>query len=621
MIWNRRSNSSNHSPGNYVISGGQETVLVLWQLETGQKQNLPHLGAPIESIVVSPAGSSYSIRLNDNSAMILSTAELRPTFSIAGIQIPAISKTQSALPFLPTVDAPHEISAQRRRARYPACVAFHGSDRLLLAVPPSSMLSSKSTMSQNASYLQTCDVSSGHQLSRQALTRTKITTLNMGPESNTIEEPDITHMQVSHDGRWLATIDEWRPPKRDIAQLNYDDEASRQGQIARQEIYLKFWSWSDSDKIWQLVSRVDHPHASDSGDLHRSRRVMSLASNPSTAEFSSVDEEGMVKIWVPTARMRGDLEVKGTDGKALTTWRCQDTTPTATSRVLAETVRMAYAPDGSLLAVASLTTSSLSCIYLIDTSTGVVRGIHAGLSSGPIFGLGIMSKYLVILSHTLQTWDLVNNKVHYEVDLQLQQQPPKLQNASLLAMDHCHNTFALSLPSTSKRGKTRTKVVVMEPTHTQPLFTTTVPSTITNLLPAVGKKAFYTIDADAQIRTFTAPQATLTGLPTPPREATAPPIKGLDELFMGSGPDGETINSITKANGSSHSRLSKLSNLSKDNQRLTNSEPQEEDGKHDTVVVSQEQLAQILDYKGSALSMPPVTELFQQVARLCGGKN
>jgi NET1-associated nuclear protein 1 (U3 small nucleolar RNA-associated protein 17) len=39
--------------GNYVISGGTETVLVLWQLDTGKHQFLPHMSATIQNVVVS----------------------------------------------------------------------------------------------------------------------------------------------------------------------------------------------------------------------------------------------------------------------------------------------------------------------------------------------------------------------------------------------------------------------------------------------------------------------------------------------------------------------------------------------------------------------------------------
>src|SRR6478609_4538449 len=74
-----------------MISGGSENALVLWQLDTGKKDFLPHLAASVENITVSANGSSYAVHLDDNSVMVLSTAEMKPTAYIAGIQSAAIN--------------------------------------------------------------------------------------------------------------------------------------------------------------------------------------------------------------------------------------------------------------------------------------------------------------------------------------------------------------------------------------------------------------------------------------------------------------------------------------------------------------------------------------------------
>ncbi|KAL8868203.1 MAG: hypothetical protein Q9174_005141, partial [Haloplaca sp. 1 TL-2023] len=187
--------------GNYILSGGFETVLLIWQLESGSDSMLPHLGAPLEGIVVSPSGSSYAVRLADNSAMIVSTAELKPTFSVAGIQHPTIMSNQPQLPHVPTVDAPEQKS-QERRLQPPIVSAPAG---LLCAVPSTVSSRVSSMVPQNAAYLQTLDLRSAAQVSKQALTRTKATDLNLGPESNTIEEPNVILMQSSSAGEWLAT--------------------------------------------------------------------------------------------------------------------------------------------------------------------------------------------------------------------------------------------------------------------------------------------------------------------------------------------------------------------------------------------------------------------------------
>ena len=75
-----------------MISGGKETVLVLWQLDTNLKQFLPHLSAAIESLAVSPKGTLYALRLSDNSVIVLSTAELEPIANIVGLQSYTLSR-------------------------------------------------------------------------------------------------------------------------------------------------------------------------------------------------------------------------------------------------------------------------------------------------------------------------------------------------------------------------------------------------------------------------------------------------------------------------------------------------------------------------------------------------
>src|SRR5690606_11476098 len=47
---------------------------------------LPHLPGVVTNIVVSDSGASYVVHLDDNSVMVLSTAEMTPTAYVSGIQ-------------------------------------------------------------------------------------------------------------------------------------------------------------------------------------------------------------------------------------------------------------------------------------------------------------------------------------------------------------------------------------------------------------------------------------------------------------------------------------------------------------------------------------------------------
>ena len=616
--WGQRANNL----GNYVISGGLENTLVLWQLDTGQKQFLPHLGASVESIVVSPTGTSYSIRLADNSAMILSTSELKPTFSTTGIQIPL--KLSSSKPVKVGLPSPPNVSVLERTTtvRTPACTS---SGNLLLAVPPS--VSSRQTVhtAQNPSYLQTFDIGGCSQISRQALTRTKITTLNMGPESNVIEEPSVTHIQLSHDGQWLATVDLWMPPKNDLARFAFDEERVIEEQISHQEIYLKFWSWNEDKKTWELVSRIDNPHASQIGNPYERGRVLELVSNPNAAGFATVGQDGIVKSWRPAIRRRHGLEVRGKDGSNLRSWYCKHAIPLEST--LPEDIRgvkLAYSQDGSVLAVGPQSISQ-SPIYILDTRSGAIQSVQTGLYSGPLFGLGMINKYLITLSDDLCVWDLVTDERLYGIQLKSHALPlNRRTHTTHLAVDAQNSIFAIAVPDVRPTDPTsitepRSQIAIFDPTTASPLFTTSLRSPVTHLLPAsTRRKAFYIINPAAEICTLAPKQPATASLATslPKLEDAAPSSsRGLSDIFGNWTKNGaDEDNTEDGANKKQQQARLLPSNIN----TVVTQEPLSVQ-KDDAVVVSQERLAEIFD-GAPAYALPPVTELFERVAGLYSGR-
>ena len=605
--------ASSNRLGNYLISGGEETVLVLWQLETGRREDLPHLGAPIESIVVSPSGSAYSLRLADNSAMVLSTSELRPTFSVAGIQIPSSNNGKSIdVPFLPTVDAPFPGLRPALRRNITACTSASHPGCLLLAVPPSSPSKSFSTTPQNTSYLQTFDIGAAHQISRQALTRTKVTALNMGPESNSIEEPSVTHMQPSVDGQWLATVDEWMPPKSDLAPLAFDTERMIEEQISRLEIYLKFWAWSDASKAWELVSRIDGPHTSRSGNAYRGGDVLGLASDPSCVGFATLGADGAVKTWRPAIRRRHGLDVRDKDGRNLTSWHCEHVIPLECPELTAKTsyqgAKLAYSPDGSIL-VGALQLTVASPIYVLDTYNGELLSIQIGLYDGPLLGLGIVNKYMMVLSDELCVFDLVNDELCYGIQLQSHGLSLEEQTVlSHLAVDIEQGLFAVALPeprrSASGLTKLQSQFAVFDPTDASPLFQTAVPEAVATLVSAAGRKGFIAIDSAAEVRTLM-PARSPQALSSTSHKNGSMSSGGLKDLF-GSDGNARALSDLAREQAGLFEPKLDVANEAR--------YPRD-----DTAVVSQERLAEVFDV-GPAYALPPITDLFEQVASLCNGQ-
>ena len=595
--------------GKYIISGGQETVLVIWQLDTGRKDMLPHLGAPIENLVVSPQGSSYAVRLADNSAMILSTAEMRPTFSVAGIQMPTMDVSSNLLPALPTVDNAHPRPELLSKAPSPASVCPSRPGQLLIAVPPYCASRSSTIMGGNASYLQTIDLSSSQQLSRQAIVRTKVTDLNMGPEGNLIEEPDVKHIATSHDGQWLATADEWAPPARDIEPLTFDSEKSHEEQVFRQEVHLKFWSWNQAKEIWELVARIDNPHSSSSGSAYEGGRVIALISDPSDVGFVEFGEDGCLNSWRPVTRRRHGSQVKGKNGIALINWRCSFSTfiinpNEAGISSTPPAAKLAYSPDGSVIAF-SRQTEIATPIYLLDGFDGSIRSVQTGLYSAPLLGLGIIDRHLIIVAYDLVVWDLVNDEEHYRVNLELLDLPySTLTSHSHLAINLHDKTFALVTPAQGHRAKggagLKSDIAIFDPFQEKPLFIETLPHATISLQPEVGGRGYHAIDSFAEIRAIT-PQASL---PSPPEETAGlqsqtTHSQGLDQSF-GRPPE--------------------------DRQKLIADQPEATDvrdgngdeGKRPEVKLEQ---LQALFNQAPSHELPPVDELFRQVIGLYGRKD
>ncbi|XP_074272497.1 uncharacterized protein LOC141596286 [Silene latifolia] len=75
--------------GAYLYSGGNEGVLVLWQLDTGKRKFLPQLGSPLLYFVHSPDPTLSVISCADNQIHILKMTSLEILKSIAGIKLPS----------------------------------------------------------------------------------------------------------------------------------------------------------------------------------------------------------------------------------------------------------------------------------------------------------------------------------------------------------------------------------------------------------------------------------------------------------------------------------------------------------------------------------------------------
>lgn len=76
--------------GAYMLSGGSESVLVIWQLETMHRTYLPRLGGPITHIQQCPDDPAhYLLGQQDNAARLVSLARMEVLLSVHGVRPPA----------------------------------------------------------------------------------------------------------------------------------------------------------------------------------------------------------------------------------------------------------------------------------------------------------------------------------------------------------------------------------------------------------------------------------------------------------------------------------------------------------------------------------------------------
>ena len=585
--------------------------MVIWQLDTGQKQFLPHLSAPIESLVVSPSGSSYAVRIADNSTMVLSTVELSATVSIPGIQVPTAKRTTVKIPDLPRISEHTEVFSMSRRSA--AAMSKHTPGHLLLSVPGvSSSRASTATVAKSA-YLQTFDVKSGSQAARQALTRTKVTDKSMGPESNEIEEPSVVLIQTSHDGQWLATVEEWIPPRRDVQFMAPEKGSIIEEQKSRIEVYLKFWVWLRESKHWELTARIESPHYSTISSPRSLGIVLDLVEDPSSTGFATVGDDGLVKIWRPRSRYRDGVKVYGKDGQPLISWSCNQVIalPTLSGTTLRDdfqiVARQAFSVDGSLLVVGHQSSSG-SLLFMINVENGTIRSVRSDIISGSLIGVGIVGRYLIVLANCLTVWDIVDDQLNYEIMLRSHGISTRNQNSIWhLAIDQEARTFAVAIPefaNTKSGTRLRSQVGVFDPAHPKPLFLSDLPRPLRTLLPSMQHGGYLTIDTTAEVRTV----ARTLQLPVSQDEEKpkSDTLSTLDNIYGNKGAG------LLEGTQGGDVNFSKLMIQSK---AVSHSSGEDQD----RVLVRQQDLTELFDTNHS-FALPSVTSIFEQVVGLFSRK-
>ncbi|CAG8531218.1 5601_t:CDS:10 [Cetraspora pellucida] len=223
--------------GTYLLSGGEESVLVIWQIETGHTQFLPRLGSEIQSITISPDQALYAINLLDNSIKILSAVNLEIKQVIQGLK-----------------------HAQMDASVYPLSTG--------LVIEPRNHFVVLNGLPGTIQFYN--PYANRHVMEHEVSRRTMISRAF----KKDIVYPNVIHVSFSSNGDWMVTVD------------------SRQDGETTPELYLKFWQFDPNSQTYVLNTRVDNPH---------SKAVVSLNFHPGTNDtsisFVTTGLDNKFKVW------------------------------------------------------------------------------------------------------------------------------------------------------------------------------------------------------------------------------------------------------------------------------------------------------------------------------------
>ncbi|KAJ6621208.1 WD40 repeat-like protein [Mycena sp. CBHHK59/15] len=340
------------SNGAYLLSGGEESVLVIWQLHTGKKEFLPRIGSPIKTIGVSKAANGeeeYLLGLADATYSFVGAATLKITRSYSRIKLDPVTLANAA--------------STSKHSATPLTV--HGLTSTLIL--PSSHPSSLQIYSPISSTLMSeLEVSPSNRVSRR--------------DEKPIEPCRVERITISSCGEWMTTID-----------TREGDEGSHG------ESYLKIWWWDPKAGHWILNTRVDRPHGLE--------KVTDVAFSPASKGHPVFLVTAGADCNVRTWRIRA---AKNKTGPSEAFWVARSTSAFR----FEPPSHVSWAPDASLLAVTlphrvALYDPSTNLLRhtLASPECGTVQSAHF---------IGKSGRYLAVVGAAdLVLWDLVEQRVRW----------------------------------------------------------------------------------------------------------------------------------------------------------------------------------------------------------------
>eukprot|EP00163_Fabomonas_tropica_P018473 TRINITY_DN3280_c0_g1_i2.p1 TRINITY_DN3280_c0_g1~~TRINITY_DN3280_c0_g1_i2.p1 ORF type:complete len:872 (-),score=171.87 TRINITY_DN3280_c0_g1_i2:83-2698(-) len=237
--------------GAYLLSAGEEAVLVTWNLETSANHFLPRLGGPITclSLATDEASALVAVSTADNAVTLVNTAQSRVTQVIQGL------KQDLSLTSADPASNSYGLEVDPRRG--------------LVAT---NMMPGELQLFDPVHDRHVADISV---VPRQYLSRT---------EDEKMPATRVERYTFSENGDYLATVER-----------RVDGETSL-------VMSLKFWHFDKSSQTYNLNTRLDNPHR---------HKTTGLVFHPTQPVVASCGLDNKFKIWhLQESKARGGRGVK-----------------------------------------------------------------------------------------------------------------------------------------------------------------------------------------------------------------------------------------------------------------------------------------------------------------------
>jgi NET1-associated nuclear protein 1 (U3 small nucleolar RNA-associated protein 17) len=408
--------------GNYLLSGGEEAVLVLWQIGTTNKTFLPRLGAPLCRISVSPDSLSYGITTANNVFRLIDAVDMTVRWSVRGL---AAARPDDFLGIQETFKR----NKNRSRKTLNTGIAVDPIDG---AIALNGVHGTGTLQIYNIfqdSHIATLEVAPRNVVSRTQKEKLAPTT--------------VEHICFSPDGRDLITVDR-------RTDTHFDDVVS-----------LKFWERSSQPGTgvrYTVNTRVESPHKSYISSVCYG--INSFGNKGEECMVVTTSYDCRFKIW--TCKRATQNQQQQRQAKGVTIWSCNSTVFFRESPIMDSS----FSKDASLLAV-----GYSRIVTLWNPINNSLLGVlpHASISGKvrkSVFVSGDKSPYLLVVTENqCVIWDVISCDVVWSIEC----------NCTAVGVDFENNgsdaRFAIACNSSSDKDSKSAMVLLFDASSSIPIYT------------------------------------------------------------------------------------------------------------------------------------------------------